>query len=115
MHDTMPHDHTSHEHNQALGNAQGTAHDHDHAAGRPHPHAQGAPHTHVAEQAPENAENLILDIGADTGALIIHAAVDRDQAEVEISPAAAGSPAHTTSSAAAKPSAAPSTPPSSPR
>ena len=27
-----------------------------------------------------------LDIGADTGALIIHAAVDRDQAEVEISP-----------------------------
>jgi hypothetical protein len=42
------------------------------------------------EQVPENAENLILDIGADTGALIIHAAVDRDQAEVEISPAAGG-------------------------
>jgi hypothetical protein len=91
MHDTMPHEHAhvhapdehaTHEHNHALDNAQGTPHDHDHAEGRPH--------THVAEQAPENAENLILDIGADTGALIIHAAVDRDQAEVEISPAGSG-------------------------
>jgi hypothetical protein len=59
MHDTVPHDHH---------------------------HDQGGPHAHAPEQAPENVDNLILDIGADTGALIIHAAVDRDQAEVEISP-----------------------------
>lgn len=32
-------------------------------------------------------DNLVLDIGGDTGALVIHAAADRDQAEVEISPA----------------------------
>jgi hypothetical protein len=73
MHDTVPHEHTR-----------------DHAEGAPHTHARDTPHTHAPEQAPENAENLILDIGADTGALIIHAAVDRDQAEVEISPAGSG-------------------------
>jgi hypothetical protein len=78
MHDTIPHEHAR-DHAYAPGNAQGATHDHHHAA--------GTPHTHAPEQAPENTENLILDIGADTGALIIHAAIDRDQAEVEISPA----------------------------
>ncbi|MGD0700834.1 MAG: hypothetical protein ABSA02_13215 [Trebonia sp.] len=57
----------------------------------PHQHAPGGPHDHFEEapdeDAPDSADNLILDIGADTGALIIHAAADRDQAEVEISPA----------------------------
>ena len=62
MHDTIPHDH-------------------------PHVHAHHTPHVHAPEQAPENVDNLILDIGADTGALIIQAAADRDQAEIEISPA----------------------------
>jgi hypothetical protein len=70
------------------------AHDHDHAQGGPHPHSHDgpdghshdSPHAHAPEQAPENVNDLILDIGADIGALIIHAAVDRDQAEVEISP-----------------------------
>jgi ABC-type Zn2+ transport system substrate-binding protein/surface adhesin len=71
MHDTMPHEH-AHDH---------APHDHDHDHGTPHAHGTGT------EQAPENVDNLILDIGADTGALIIHAAVDRDQAEIEISPA----------------------------
>jgi hypothetical protein len=68
MHDTIPHDHA-----------------HDHAGGGPHAHAHDT--AHVPEQPPENVDNLILDIGADTGALIIHAAADRDQAEIEISPA----------------------------
>jgi len=101
MHDTIPHDHGhdhaphhhAHDHathGHAPDSAQGAPHDHDHAEGGPHTHAQDAPHTHAPEQAPENTENLILDIGADTGALIIHAAVDRDQAEVEISPAGSG-------------------------
>jgi hypothetical protein len=49
-----------------------------------------ARHTH--EQPAEtpdglSADNLLLDIGADTGALIIHASPDRDQDEIEISPA----------------------------
>ena len=74
MHDTIPHDTLPHDHA------------HDHAQGSPHAHAHDNPHAHTAEQSPENADNLILDIGADTGALIIHAAVDRDQAEIEISP-----------------------------
>jgi hypothetical protein len=98
MHDTIPHEHAREHalpdhgiHERAFDNDQGTAHshdhDHDHAEGTPHTHAGGTPHTHAPEQVPDNTENLILDIGADTGALIIHAAIDRDQAEVEISPA----------------------------
>ena len=71
MHDAISHQHAPHEH----------------AQGAPHAHAPDAPHAHAPEQAPENIDNLILDIGAETGALIIHAAVNHDQAEVEISPA----------------------------
>jgi hypothetical protein len=73
MRDTIPHDHDQ-------------SSPHAHTQGGPHAHTQGGPHAHAPEQVPENLDNLILDIGADTGALIIHAAVDRDQAEVEISP-----------------------------
>jgi hypothetical protein len=47
-------------------------------------------HAHAPERAPENIDNLILDIGVDTGALIIHATIDRDQAEIEISPVGSG-------------------------
>jgi hypothetical protein len=61
-------------------------HEHAHDAGS-HSHTHGASHAHAPEQVPENTENLILDIGADTGALIVRAAADRDQAEIEISPA----------------------------
>jgi hypothetical protein len=74
MHDTIDHDHD---------HAHSHSHDHD----SPRAHAHDTTHAHTPEQAPENVDNLILDIGADTGALIIHAAVDRDQAEIEISPA----------------------------
>jgi hypothetical protein len=72
MNDTAPHSRTD-EH---------TAHAHEHA-GHTHEHA-------VAETAPASNDNLLLDIGGDTGALIIHAAADRDQAEIEISPAGDG-------------------------
>ena len=75
----------SHEHAHDHDDAQGGPHAHSHDG--PHPHSHDTPHAHAPEQAPENVDNLILDIGADTGALIIHAAADRDQAEVEISPA----------------------------
>lgn len=60
---------------------------HQHDPGT-HQHDAAGPHEH----APENTDNLLLDIGADTGALIIHAAADRDQAEVEISAAGSGQP-----------------------
>ena len=39
-------------------------------------------------------DNLVLDIGGDTGALVIHAAADRDQAEIEISPAGSHARSH---------------------
>jgi hypothetical protein len=44
------------------------------------------PHEHV----PGSNDNLLLDIGADTGALTISTTADRDQAEIEISPAGSG-------------------------
>ena len=37
------------------------------------------------EHAPGSTDNLLLDIGGDTGALVVYAAADRDQAEIEIS------------------------------
>ena len=40
------------------------------------------------EHAPGSNDNVLLDIGGDTGALIIYAPADRDQAEIEISPSA---------------------------
>lgn len=40
------------------------------------------------EHAPSSTDNLLLDIGGDTGALVIYASGDRDQAEIEISPSA---------------------------
>jgi hypothetical protein len=95
MHDTITHDHLSdHSHTSDEGHSGGHAHDHDHARDHDHDHAQGsqrahdhdASHAHAPEQVPENVDNLILDIGADTGALVIHAAVDRDLAEIEVSP-----------------------------
>ena len=39
-------------------------------------------------------DNLVLDIGGDTGALVINAAADRDQAEIEISPAGSDARSH---------------------
>jgi len=47
-------------------------------------------HTHddpAETTAALSVDNLLLDIGADTGALIIRAGQDRDQDEIEISPA----------------------------
>jgi hypothetical protein len=99
MHDTIPHqhadEHAPHEHghdhvrDRAHGHEQAHGHEgeHSHSNDPSHAHSHDAPHAHAPEQAPENVDNLILDIGADTGALVINAAADRDQAEVEISPA----------------------------
>jgi hypothetical protein len=43
-----------------------------------------------AHRRPASTDNLLLDIGGTTGALIIHTAAHRDQAEIEISAAGAG-------------------------
>ena len=96
MHDTIDHAH-DHAHEHDHDHAHAHEHEHVHDEGSPHAHdtahahettpGHDTPHAHTPEQAPENVDNLILDIGADTGALVIHAAVDRDQAEIEISPA----------------------------
>ena len=52
-------------------------------------------HLPAGETGPEPArDNLVLDIGSDTGALVIHAAADRDQAEIEISPAGSEARSH---------------------
>jgi hypothetical protein len=87
MHGSINQDH-DHDHDSSRGHTHDTKHSHDttHASDTPNAQTRPTPHAHTAEQAPENVDNLILDIGADTGALIIHAAVNRDQAEVEISP-----------------------------
>jgi hypothetical protein len=79
MTDTVRHSRAGHAHEHA---DEHTAHAHEHAD-HTHEHA-------VAEAAPASNDNLLLDIGGDTGALIIHAAADRDQAEIEISPAGNG-------------------------
>jgi hypothetical protein len=76
MSDPVPHTHAGHEH---------AGHAHEHAGDDHHDHEHAA-----AEVAPPTNDNLILDIGAETGALIVHAAAERDQAEVEISPAGGG-------------------------
>jgi hypothetical protein len=49
------------------------------------PSHEHGPHSH--EHAPEHTGNLLLDIGGDTGALVIQAAADRDQDAIEITPA----------------------------
>jgi hypothetical protein len=52
----------------------------------PAPSHQHPVSTVDAEPAtPASADNLLLDIGADTGALVIHTGPDRDQEEIEIS------------------------------
>jgi hypothetical protein len=63
---------------------------HQHDGGAPHRHDEGAP----PEQVPGSTDNLLLDIGGDTGALVIAAPAGRDQGEVEISPAAGGPRTH---------------------
>ena len=59
--------------------------------------------THADDHLPAGAtgpagepahENLVLDIGGDTGALVIYAAANRDQAEIEISPAGSDARSH---------------------
>ena len=47
-----------------------------------HPH----PHTHAPLPPPSSEGSVVLDIGADTGALVIHTGPEQDGREIEVSP-----------------------------
>ena len=59
-------------------------HDHQHHLATPGPALRP---TEPASTVTAAKDNLILDIGADVGALAIYTAADRDGTEIEISPA----------------------------
>jgi hypothetical protein len=65
------------------------AHRHEHAAAGPrqHEHAAAGPHHHEHYAARPHPEFVVLDIGEDAGALIIHTDPEMHGVEVEISPA----------------------------
>ena len=44
------------------------------------------PHTHAPLPDPSRQGSVVLDIGADTGALVIHTGPDQDGREIEVSP-----------------------------
>lgn len=45
-----------------------------------------APHTHHHTGAPSTEGSVVLDIGQDTGAVIIHTGAEHDGLEIEVSP-----------------------------
>jgi len=63
----------------------------------PHPHAHPHPHPHAPLPAPSREGSVVLDIGADTGALVIHTGPEHDGLEIEVSPI--GDDAHRTHAA----------------
>ena len=75
---TQEHDHT-HEHNHAHQHE----HEHSHAHGSEQPKAHSHPHTYADRPHPEF---VVLEIGDDVGALIIHTRPERHAQEIHISP-----------------------------
>jgi len=60
------------------------------AGAHPHPHPHAHPHRHVEDYAArKHPEFVVLDIGEDRGALILHTDPGMHGVEVEISPAGA--------------------------
>ncbi|MFC5910590.1 hypothetical protein [Streptacidiphilus monticola] len=53
-----------------------------HTHPHPHPHAQG----HAPLPPPSQPGSVVLDIGSDTGALLIHTDALHDGVEIEVSP-----------------------------
>jgi len=82
------HDHThtpEHEHEQEHNHAHQHEHEHEHshAHGSDQPKAHSHPHTYADRPHPEF---VVLDIGDDVGALIIHTRPERHAQEIHISP-----------------------------
>ena len=65
----------------------------EHTHPHPHPHT----HAHAPLPAPSRVGSVVLDIGADTGALVIHTGPEQDGVEIEVSPVA--DPGHRTHAA----------------
>ena len=59
-----------------------TYHPHPHPHSDAHPH----PHEHPPLPAPSTEGSVVLDIGADTGALVVHTGPEQDGVEIEVSP-----------------------------
>ena len=55
-------------------------HTHDH----PHPHTAEADHAHAPLPAPSREGSVVLEIGGDLGALIIHTGPEQDGLEIEV-------------------------------
>jgi hypothetical protein len=57
-------------------------HEHPHSHSHPHPH----PQVHAPLPAPSREGSVVLEIGGDLGALIIHTGPEDDGLEIEVSP-----------------------------
>lgn len=51
-----------------------------------HTHDHPHPHTHAPLPAPSREGSVVLEIGGDLGALIIHTGPEQDGVEIEVSP-----------------------------
>lgn len=76
------HEHT-HEHDHEHPHGPEHEHTHDHEHGSDQPKAHSHPHTYADRPHPEF---VVLDIGEDVGALIIHTRPERHAQEIHISP-----------------------------
>ena len=76
------HDHT-HEHEHEHNHVHQHEHEHSHSHGSDQPKAHSHPHTYADRPHPEF---VVLDIGDDVGALIIHTRPERHAQEIHISP-----------------------------
>jgi hypothetical protein len=86
MTDTHTHDH---------------AHHHTHQHPHPHPHTPAQATVHAPLPAPSREGSVVLEIGGDLGALIIHTGPGEDGVEIEVSPV--GDPAARRTHAAVRP------------
>ncbi len=76
------HDHT-HDHSHEHDHEHTHEHDHDHEHSSDHAQSPTHPHTYADRPHPEF---VVLDIGDDVGALIIHTRPERHAQEIHISP-----------------------------
>ncbi|HEU5475060.1 MAG TPA: hypothetical protein VFV67_30825 [Actinophytocola sp.] len=60
----------------------------------PHGHDHGHHHHHAPGHVTHGSGSILLDIGGDMGALIIHARPEQNELEIEISPGTGGARTH---------------------
>ncbi|MFC1415779.1 hypothetical protein [Streptacidiphilus cavernicola] len=71
-----------------MSHTHSPAHTHPHPdpEGHSHTDAPAHPHTHAPLPAPSREGSVVLEIGGDLGALIIHTGPEQDGLEIEVSP-----------------------------